>query len=69
MAGKQTVGRTEASESVRWCRKCGNPDQDLSLLAMARAVPGSVGYYKAMSGWSPEPCDCAEPRWEDENDA
>jgi hypothetical protein len=53
-------------ETVHYCLKCGAPNQNLSLRAMAQCQPGTVGYYKAASGWSPEPCECAEPEWDDE---
>lgn len=53
---------------TRWCRKCDSPDRDPALEAMRRAVPGSVGYYNAMRSWSPEPCECAEPDWDTDDD-
>lgn len=57
--------RLQDSDSrVRWCRKCGQPDRDLALHAMRRAVPGSVGWERAMASWSPEPCECDPPDWD-----
>lgn len=56
------------SAGARWCRNCDRPDRDLALDAMRRAVPGSAGYYNAMSSWTPEPCECEVPNWEPAHD-
>jgi hypothetical protein len=51
------ITQTKATYCGRCWRWYGT---DPALIAMSQRVPGSAGYYSAMTSWSGEPCECAE---------
>jgi hypothetical protein len=67
--GVLLMGENEKENGMetRWCERCGQPDRDPALATMARFPPGSAGWNRALTSWSPDPCECADPIWDSED--
>lgn len=59
---------SHGSDSYAYCGRCYRwYGTDPALVAMAKAVPGSNGYYSAMGSWTGEPCECPDGPQPDED--